>query len=291
MERWFAERSVGDLLPGDHAWFSYTGREEQDHVVGAFLHGGLTGSDKVIYITDGGPGDLPGLRSRYRLDPGAYLRSGQLTILPQADTCLTHGEFDPARMTATLRNVLDMVKSERFRGVRVTVDMTWALRQQRGRAGVLECESRVDEAISPSTMAMAICQVDARSCTPEELTALKERHEVLVGADPYFDDGVLSITPTFHPRGLRLAGELDGVRHSVFSECLRKVIEPGRAVHLDVAGLRFIDLGALTMMATAAMDLGARVILDNPSINLGDIVDLVKSRVLPWLEIGAGEAR
>ncbi|GAA4635070.1 hypothetical protein GCM10023196_079090 [Actinoallomurus vinaceus] len=291
MERWFAERSVGELLPGDHAWFSYADREEQEHVVGAFLHDGLAGSDKVIYITDAGSGDLPDLRSRYRLDPEAYLRSGQLAILPQAETCLTGGVFDPARMSATLQEVLDRAETERFRGVRVTVDMTWAFHQKRGRDGVLECEARVDAAISPSTMAMAICQVDARSCTPEELTALKERHEVLVGADPYFDDGILSITPTFRPRGLRLSGELDGARHAVFAESLQKVIDHGGDVHLDLAELRFVDLGALSMMAGAAMHLGSRVILDHPSAHLADIVELVSSRLLPWLEIGDGEAR
>ena len=37
MERWFAERAVGQMLPGDHAWFSYSSREEQEHVVGAFM--------------------------------------------------------------------------------------------------------------------------------------------------------------------------------------------------------------------------------------------------------------
>ncbi|MFL6054876.1 MAG: MEDS domain-containing protein [Actinoallomurus sp.] len=291
MEPWFARRSVGELLPGDHAWFSYADREEQDHVLGAFLHDGLAGSDKVICITDTDLRDLPDLRSRYRLDPEACLRSGQLAILPQAETFLTRGVFDPARMTATLREVLDRTETERFRGVRVTVDMTWALDQERGRDGILDCEARVDAAISPSTMAIAICQVDARSCTPEELTALKERHEVLVGADPYFDDGVLSITPTFHPRGLRLSGELDGARHAVFAESLRKVIVRGGEVHLNLADLRFIDLGALSMTAGAAMHLGVRVILDNPSTDLGDIVELVSSRLLPWLEIGDGEAR
>ncbi|MCO5971488.1 MEDS domain-containing protein [Actinoallomurus soli] len=291
MESWFTRRSVGELLPGDHAWLSYHGREEHDHVIGAFLRDGLAGADKVIYIADDGRAELPDLRSRYRLEPETYLRSGQLAILPQEETCLTRGVFDPARMTTTLREVLDRAETERFRGVRVTVDMTSAFRRGSGRDGVLECEARVEAAISPSTMAMAICQVDARSCTTEELIALKERHEVLVGADPYFDDGVLSITPTFHPRGLRLSGELDGARHAVFAESLRKVVDRGGEVHLDLAGLRFIDLGALSMMAGAAMHLDARVVLDNPSNELADVVELVSSRLLPWLEIGDGEAR
>lgn len=279
MDRWYALRSVGTMLPGDHAWLSYSSREEQEHVIGAFVRDGLVGSEKVIYITDGDP--LSGLRSRYAIEPDRYLRTGQLAVLPPAAV------FDPGRMVASLHNVLADAESGRFRGVRVTSDMTWVIRQRSNRNRVLDCEERLDAAIAPSTTAMAICQVDERSCTPDELTALKERHEVLVGADPVFDDGVLRITRTFRPRGLRLAGELDGARHYVFEDALRSVLKQGGEVHLDLAGLHFIDLGALSLMAGAAMHLGApgRLIVERPSPDVIEVVKLVGGLMLPWLEI------
>jgi anti-anti-sigma regulatory factor len=291
MERWFAERSVGQMLPGDHAWFSYSSNEEQEHVVGSFLRNGLMSADKVIYITDADPRRLPGLR--VGVDAGTYLRSGQLAVLSRADACLTAGVFDPGRMIASLEDVLARAEQDRFRGVRVTVDMTWAVRQPYDRDLVLDCEAGVDATIAPSTMAMAMCQVDRRSCTHDELTALKETHEVLVGADPDFDDGVLTITRTFQPRGLRLEGELDGARHSVFAEALRAVTSQGGDVHLNVADLKFVDLGALNMMAGVAMHLSTRgrLILDDPSPDLTEVVQLVGVRMLPWLKIGNGEAR
>lgn len=292
MERWFAERSVGQLLPGDHAWFSYANGEEQEHVVGAFLRDGLTASDKVIYITDAAPQDLPGLRTRYHLDPDTYLRTGQLTVLPTADACLTGEVFDPGRMVASLEKVLARAERDRFRGIRITADMTWAIRQQSGAARLLDCEAGLDAAIAPSTTAMAICQIDQRSCTHDELTVLKETHEVLVGANPDFDDGVLTIIRTFQPRGLRLKGELDGARHAVFAEALHAVTEQGGDVHLNVAELRFVDLGALGMMADTALRLAARgcLVLDHPSPDLTEVVELIGGRVLPWLKIGDGEA-
>jgi anti-anti-sigma regulatory factor len=287
MQRWFTERSVGRLLPGDHAWFSYSSDEEQEQVVGAFLRDGLTASDKVIYITDADPHDLPGLRGHQDLDPLPFLRTGQLTLLPPAKACRTGGVFDPGLMLAALEGVLARAEHDRFRGVRVTADMTWAVRQRSGRARVLDCEAGLDAAIAPSTTAIAVCQIDQRSCTPDELTALKETHEVLVGADPDFDDGVLSITRTFTPRGLRLKGELDGARHTVFAEALHTVTAPGGDVHLDLAELRFVDLGALNMMAGAAMRMAThgRLFLDNPSDDLSEILNLVGAQ-LPWLQIG-----
>jgi anti-anti-sigma regulatory factor len=289
MERWFAERSVGQMLPGDHAWFSYSSNEEQEHVVGSFLRNGLKSADKVIYITDADPRSLPGLRAG--VDADTYLRSGQLAVLSRADACLTAGVFDPGRMIASLEDVLARAEQDRFRGVRVTVDMTWAVRQRYARDRILDCEAGVDATIAPSTMAMAMCQIDRRSCTYDELTALKETHEVLVGADPDFDDGVLTITRTFQPRGLRLKGELDGARHTVFAEALRAVTAQGGDVHLNVAELRFVDLGALNMMAGVAMHLATRgrLILDDPSPDLTEVVQLVGVRMLPWLKIGNGE--
>jgi anti-anti-sigma regulatory factor len=292
MESWYAERSVGRMLPGDHAWFSYSSEEEQEHVVGAFLRDGLLTSDKVIYITDADPRDLPGLRARGDLDPGPYLRTGQLALLPRAEACLTAGVFDPGRMVSSLQDVLARAEHERFRGVRVTADLTWAVRQRSGRDRLLDCEAGLDAAIAPSTTAMAICQVDRRSCTRDELTALKQTHEVLVAADPDFDDGVLTITRTFDPRGLRLKGELDGARHTVFAEALQSVTAHGGDIHLDVRDLRFIDLGALSMMAGAAMRMAAygNLILDDPSPDLTEVVRLVGGPMAPWLKIGNGEA-
>lgn len=291
MESWFAERSVGRMLPGDHAWFSYSSEEEREHVVGAFLLDGLLTADKVICVTDAEPHDLPGLRASPGIETDAYLRTGQLALLPRAETCLTAGVFDPERMVASLEDVLASAEHDRFRGVRVTADMTWAIRQRSGRDRMLECEAGLDAAIAPSTAAMAICQIDRRSCTRDELAALKETHEVLVGADPDFDDGVLTITRTFAPRGLRLKGELDGARHTVFAEALHAVMAQGGDVHLNVRDLRFIDLGALSMMARAAMGMAARgnLILDDPSPDLSEVIRLVGGPMFPSLKISNGE--
>lgn len=280
MQSWFAERSVGQMLPGDHAWFSYAGEEEREHIVGAFLRDGLRTSDKVIYITDADPRDLPGLRTREDIEP--FLRTGQLAVLPCAETCLTAGLFDPGLMAASLENVLARAEHEPFRGVRITADMTWAVRQASGTDRVLGSEARLDAAIAPSTTAMAICQIDRRSCTPDELAALRETHEVLVDADPDFDDGVLTITRTFAPRGLRLKGELDSARHTVFGEALRAVTAQAGDVHLNVRDLRFVDLGALSMMANLAMRMAARgrLVLDDASPDLTEVVQLIGGPML-----------
>src|SRR5690606_31958832 len=115
---------------------------------------------------------------------------------------------------------------------------------------------RVGNTVSPSTMAMAICQIDRHACPPDELSALRDTHEVLVEVDPEFDDGVLKIVRTFEPDGLRLEGELDAARHAVFAEKLAQV-GSDRRVHLDLSRLTFIDLGGLHLLARHAVALPA----------------------------------
>ena len=80
MVTWFARRPVRDLRPGDHAWLAYGSRQEQEHVIGAFIRDGLTGTDRVVYITGASPRELPGM-TRYRTDPAPYAETGQLTAV------------------------------------------------------------------------------------------------------------------------------------------------------------------------------------------------------------------
>src|SRR5262245_54248502 len=48
METFFAERPVGALRPGDHAWLAFTGGEERERVIGTFVADGLTTEEKVV---------------------------------------------------------------------------------------------------------------------------------------------------------------------------------------------------------------------------------------------------
>ncbi|MGA5442846.1 ATP-binding protein [Streptomyces griseoincarnatus] len=67
------------------------------------------------------------------------------------------------------------------------------------------------------------------------------------------DDRILRITPTDDPPGLRLAGELDATRHGELSEALSSHVAEEGDVRLDLAGLTFIDLGALSLLTSAMM--------------------------------------
>ncbi|NYE16706.1 STAS domain-containing protein [Actinomadura citrea] len=105
--------------------------------------------------------------------------------------------------------------------------------------------------------------------------------------NPEFDDGILKIVRTFEPDGLRVEGELDAARHSVFAEQLRR-LRPGRSVHLDLSRLGFIDLGGLHLLAKHATRLpaDAALVLDHLSPDVESVIDMVGWHRLPGLARG-----
>lgn len=293
METWFAQRPVGEMRPGDHAWFAFANGEEHERVIAPFVFDGLRTDEKVVYVTDVARPEPPALLTRRGVDLAPYTLAGQLRIISPQQGCMSRGRFDPDRLMTTLDQEIAVAFDQGFRAVRITADMGWALREPGGSDRVLGCEHEFEQVFSASTMTMAICQVDRRGCRPDELDALRNSHEVLVEVNPEFDDGILKITRTFEPHGLRLEGELDGARHTVFAEKLASVTTTRRRVHLDFSRLRFIDLGGLNLLARHAMGMpgGDGLVLENLPAEVESIIDMVGWHRLPGIYRGRGEAR
>jgi anti-anti-sigma regulatory factor len=288
MRTWFVERPVGEMRPGDHAWLPFSNDEEQEHVVGAFVWDGLTTSSKVIYVGDARPDTVPGLRHRGCIDPACYADIGQLCVIPCEEACLGREHFDPDQLLAVLEREVAIALDQGYRTVRIAADMSRALRVRGGAELLRHCEDRFDVVVAPSSFIMAICQIDRVNCRPDELMELEDTHEVLAAADPDFDDGVLRITKMFAPGGLRLEGELDGARHAVFAEALAMATSTRGTVHLDFARVRFIDLGALNLLASQAMRMpgGRDVVLDNLAPEVIGVIEMVGWHRLPGVSLG-----
>lgn len=224
-------------------------------------------------------------------DPRAHVRSGTLRALPRRRACLSGDRFDPQRLPDALGRELSGAFDEGFRAVRITLDLTWAVTHAPEK--VAECEHALAATVSPSTMAMAICQVDRRAVTADRLVALRDAHEVLAEPDSEFDDGVLRLVRTFDPPGLRLEGELDAARHTVFAERLALAAAGRSRVHLDCARLRFVDPAALHVLVRQAMRLphGGRLVLDRTPRHLARMIDAVGWTRLPGLAPGWSDGR
>ncbi|WP_344895826.1 MEDS domain-containing protein [Actinomadura meridiana] len=286
---WFARRPVSAVRPGDHAWLAYTGPRERDRVIGTFVREGLQTNEKVVYVTDAPPDRLPGIVST--IDADAHLRARRLRVISRQDACLDRrGRFEPAMMLDVLGREVGEAFGQGFRAVRITTDYSWLVNEPRlsDLGQMLGCEHRVGDTVSPSTMAMAICQIDRRACSRDELIALRNTHEVLVEANPEFDDGILKIVRTFEPDGLRVEGELDAARHAVFAEQLYQVNKGRGRIHLDYSRLAFIDLGGLHLLAEHATGLpgGEPLVLDHLTPHVEHVIEMVGWHRLPGLARG-----
>ncbi|MFC5179804.1 MEDS domain-containing protein [Actinomadura harenae] len=278
------------MRPGDHGLLGYADTEERDRVVGPFVQAALATEEKVVYITDDPAERLPGLE-RCSLDLAKLKSSRQLRVLSRREACLSRtGVFEPAKLADTLFRERESAFGEGYRAVRMTMDSTWLLTEPGGPDIVLSCEDRVDQAISPSTMAMGICQIDVHRCGTHQFNALRKSHEVVMRVDAEFDDGILTIRRIYGPFGLQLRGELDASRHSHLSEhLLRAMASREGDIHLNVAGLDFIDIGGLNLLAQHAAELprGGSLILDHLRPDVENVITMVGWNRLPRLRPGA----
>ncbi|WP_131737246.1 MEDS domain-containing protein [Actinomadura roseirufa] len=285
-----ARHPVSTIRPGDHAWLAFSGEPERDRVIGAFVRDGLDMNEKMVYIADDEARQLLGVLPRHGYDLPALMRGGQLSFIPREEACMdSRGRFDAGRMLQTLAQQVDEAFDQGFRAVRMTTDLTWALSEP-GRPTLnqmLGCEHRLGENVFSTSMTMAICQVDRRCCSKEDLAALGDSHEIVVEANPEFDDGILRIVRTFEPPGLRLEGEIDVARQAILKELL-KTTTSDDPTHLDISRLGFIDLGGLNVLAQHARQLPkhAPLVLDNVPRQILAVIEMVGWQHQPGFVLG-----
>ena len=85
-----------------------------------------------------------------------YLKNG-LAMLTSLDSYMRGGIFEPDSMIALLQAETECALSEGHTALRVTAEMTWALRRLPGGERLIEYESRVNE-FFPGSKCLGLCQ-------------------------------------------------------------------------------------------------------------------------------------
>lgn len=290
MDPSFAERPVAQMRPGDHAWLPFATAEHRRQILGGFVRDGLSRAEKVVCIGEVTPERVADIRRSVSPRTARFLAAGRLQLIDCGQMCGSGDRPDPDRMAAVVSREIDRAVDEGYRAIRVSIDFSWALRRAYGTRLLLQCEDRFDAVVGPSAMVMALCQIDQSVCSSDQLAVLGGSHRLLVVADPDFDDGILRITRTFAPYGLRIAGEIDRPRHMVFAGALSAASRRAGRVHLDLGEVTFVDLGALTLLVMHAVSLppGDALVLDNVPPQLEAVIDTVGWHRLPGVARGQG---
>ncbi|MFF4353559.1 MEDS domain-containing protein [Streptomyces sp. NPDC001530] len=254
-----ALRAVGQMRPGDHLLLGYDTDEQRETVLAVFLLDALACGQRGLVLT---PGDIPaGLAlsflEAYGCPVDDEIAAGRLAVDPHLATPEGLWDLDEVIRRETRRAVADG-----FLGLRVSMEVLRG-RADKGLKMLHDSELLLDPVFA-SLPVLGICQYDRRVFDEDELAPLDVLHHGRVAADLIWHDELLSITRTFAPPGLALAGEIDDTNVTAVARALHAETTRARGrtangirTRLDLRDLRFVDVGALRLLVFSALGLYA----------------------------------
>ena len=177
---------IADLQPGDHLCCIYETEKEHRNVLTSYIRRGLEKDQKVIYIVDANTAEeiLSYLR-QIDYPPEPYLESGQLVLLTQDQSYVRGGTFDPDAMIDLLEEETEKALAKGYSALRVTGEMTWALRGHPGSDRLMEYENKLNQ-FFPNHQALGLCQYDRTRFDAELLLGVLRTHPIaVIGEETY----------------------------------------------------------------------------------------------------------
>ena len=177
------------LQPHEHLCLIYESEEEWSKAIIPFISIGLARGEKCLYITDDHQAAL--LRqalSEHNLPVEPCESSGQLTFIHHQDAYTQEGRFDPDRTIALLKDETEKALKEGYPALRVTGEMSWALRGVPGSDLLLEYESKLNRDFFPLFSCLAICQYDRWKFDSDIIKGVVMTHPLLIQGDRVYEN-------------------------------------------------------------------------------------------------------
>lgn len=182
------EQRLKGLKPGDHLCCIYETDEEHRAVLTPFMTQGLEAGEKVAYILDVRTAeDVLGYFQEGGMEVAGYLRTGQLTLISAAESYTREPVFDPDRMISFLADETERALAQGYSALRVTGELTWALKGFPGSDRLNEYEAKLNE-FFPRNRCLAICQYDRRRFDSEVLLDVLATHPRAIVGTRLFDN-------------------------------------------------------------------------------------------------------
>jgi PAS domain S-box-containing protein len=169
------------LEPHDHLCLIHESPEEWQAVIGPFIAIGLKRGQKCAYIVDSSTADqVRGYLRQANVDVSSVEKSGQMFILPETQVYTKEGSFDPDRMIDMLISEIKKALAEGYPALRVTGEMSWALRGYPGSEKLLEYEAKLNQDLFPKYPCLGVCQYDRRKFDPEIVKGVVMTHPLVL---------------------------------------------------------------------------------------------------------------
>ena len=242
---------VTELGAEDHACLTFGESEELFDLTAAFVRDGLAAGLKVVWVSDAGPGLAAGELGRRGVAVEAAMASGQMTAAGCEGRLLSGQSFRAEAAVSWLAGELASSGTQGFPGLRVALDMSWALRPLAGIEELPKFEEGIAAALDGSTAAV-LCQYDRERFDPVTLASVAGFHTRAVAAATYYADALLRICRQYAPPGIRIAGELDFQAGEPLGLALSEAIRMGGDIMISMSAMAFVDARCTLMIADAA---------------------------------------
>jgi hypothetical protein len=203
-----ASAEITELTVDDHACLTFGEAEELFDLTAAFVRDGLDAGLKVMWLSDAGPGQAVSELSRRGIKVAPAMDAGQMTAAGCEGRLLDGQVFSADAAIRWLTRQLTSSKELGFPGLRIAVDMSWALRPVTGSEQLPQFEEGIAAALA-GTIASVLCQYDRDRFDPVTLASVAAFHTRSVATATYYADAVLRICRQYAPPGIRIAGEID----------------------------------------------------------------------------------
>jgi CRP/FNR family transcriptional regulator, nitrogen oxide reductase regulator len=171
----------GELRPADHIAFIYEDTIELTLFTVPFIKDGLARDERCVYIaSDLEPVEVEEALAAGGVDVTRAIERGALAVLsPQEYYALP--PFDASRVVELTRKRMTEAISRGFTGLRITVEMTWTLKESIRDDALVNYESLLDEAV-PGRLIVA-CLYRRDRFHPAVLERLIRSHAKVVAGD------------------------------------------------------------------------------------------------------------
>jgi anti-anti-sigma regulatory factor len=244
-----ADTQVTDLSTDDHACLTFGEREELLDLTAAFVRDGLACGLRVVVVSD--TAQLAADKLGKRGVASGPLAAGQIVMASCHDSLMGPGGFSAGHAIRWLRGQLAVSQGQGYPGMRVAMDMGWALRPMAGIEELPELEERIADAVRGAGLSV-LCGYDRERFDPVTLASVTPFHSRSVAAATYYSDPVLRICRQYVPPGIRLAGELDFMASEALALALSEAIRIDGDITINMTDLRFIDGSSIRMIMEAA---------------------------------------
>jgi anti-anti-sigma regulatory factor len=242
---------ITELTVDDHACLTFGEREELFDLTAAFVRDGLAAGLKVVWLSDAGPAQAAGELARRGVAVQPALDTGQMIAAGYQGRLLSGQAFQADTAVRWLTGQLDSARNEGFPGLRVAVDMSWALRPVAGIEQLPQFEEGI-AAVLDGTTASVLCQYDRDRFDPVTLASVAGFHTRAVAAATFYADPVLRICRQYAPVGVRVAGEIDYQAADHLALALAEAVRLDCDITINLADLAFIDAECTRLIADAA---------------------------------------